>query len=140
MNETRLNVSVDGPVARLTLARPDKHNAFDKALITELSETLARVGGDAAIRVVVLAAQGESFSAGADLEWMRRAASYDEARNLEDAHALARLMHALDTLPKRRSRGCTARRSAVGSDWSPAAISPSPARQWTSRCRKCGWA
>lgn len=100
VSEAGLNVSVDGPVARLTLARPDKHNAFDEPLITELSEALARVGDDDAIRVVVLAAQGESFCAGADLEWMRRAAAYDQARNLEDARALARLMHVLDTLPK----------------------------------------
>ncbi len=100
MTDDRLNVTVDGSVARVTLARPQKHNAFDEQLIAELTDALTRLGGDHAVRVVILAGQGKSFSAGADLEWMRRAAGFDAAKNLADATALAELMHRLDTLPK----------------------------------------
>ncbi len=87
-------------VARLTLNRPEVHNAFDDALIAELTAALEALGGDAKVRAVVLAAEGKSFSAGADLGWMKRMAGYGEAENLADARALARLMETLDRLPK----------------------------------------
>lgn len=87
-------------VATLTLNRPDVHNAFDDALITELDRLLARVADDAGVRVVMLAAAGKSFSAGADLNWMRRMAGYDEQQNVDDALHLARLLRRLDRLPK----------------------------------------
>lgn len=90
----------DGAVARLTLNRPERHNAFDDALIGELTVALECLGADAAVHVVVLDAAGESFSAGADLHWMRRMATQDEAANLADARALARLMQTLDGLPQ----------------------------------------
>ena len=89
-----------GGVARLTLARPEVHNAFDDELIEQLSACLERIAADAGVRAVVLAAQGRSFSAGADLNWMKRMAGYDEARNLADARALAGLMRHLNDLPK----------------------------------------
>jgi methylglutaconyl-CoA hydratase len=87
-------------VATLTLNRPERHNAFDDALIATITESLERLGADASVRAVVLRSTGKSFSAGADLEWMRRVAQYDEAANRADAAALARLMHTLDRLPK----------------------------------------
>lgn len=87
-------------VARLTLDRPQVHNAFDDALILRLTEALEALAADPAVRVLVLAAEGKSFSAGADLGWMRRSAGYGEAENLTDARALARLMWSLDRLPK----------------------------------------
>jgi len=87
-------------VATLTLDRAEKHNAFDDALIAELTEALLRVGRDPAVRVVVLTGAGASFSAGGDLEWMRSMASYDEAANLDDADRLAELMSVLDRCPK----------------------------------------
>jgi len=87
-------------VVRLTLNRPEVHNAFNDTLIAELSDALARLAEDAAVRVVVLAAEGKSFSAGADLHWMRRMVDYSEAENLADARALAGLMARLDRLPK----------------------------------------
>jgi methylglutaconyl-CoA hydratase len=89
-----------GGVVWLTLDRPEVHNAFDDRLIAGLTAELARLGADAGVRVVVLTGAGRSFSAGADLTWMRRTASYGEAENLADATALARLMHTLNDLPK----------------------------------------
>jgi methylglutaconyl-CoA hydratase len=87
-------------VATLTLNRPDRHNAFDDALIAELTGALEAVGARADVRAVVLAGAGRSFSAGADLDWMRRTAGYSHAANLADAQALVRLMQTLDRLPK----------------------------------------
>lgn len=87
-------------VARVTLDRPEVHNAFDDALIAGLTGEYRRLGDDARVRVVVLAANGKSFSAGADLNWMRRMAAYSEAENLRDSQALAELMRRIDRLGK----------------------------------------
>ena len=89
-----------GAVARIRLDRPTLHNAFDAGLIAALTSTLEQVGADDDIRTVVLEGSGASFSAGADLNWMRGMASASEAANREDALALARLMRTLDELPK----------------------------------------
>ena len=89
-----------GGVVWLTLDRPEIHNAFDDRLIVELTADLAQLGEDDAVRVVVLTGAGRSFSAGADLNWMRRTSTYGEAENLADARALARLMQTLSELPK----------------------------------------
>lgn len=91
---------VQGGVARLTLNRPEVHNAFDDALIATLDETLARAGADPAVRVVMLGASGKSFSAGADLNWMRRAADYSDDENLADAMTLGRMLERLYRMPK----------------------------------------
>lgn len=95
-----LKVETDGAVARLVLARPHKHNAFDDTVIAALTIALQRVGNDPAVRVVILAGEGKSFSAGADLDWMRRIAEYGEAQNLADARALADMLRTLNELPK----------------------------------------
>lgn len=87
-------------IATLTLNRPDRHNAFDDALIGHLAGAAARLGADPAVRAVVLASTGRSFSAGADLGWMKRMAGYTEAENVADAAALAAMLHALDRMPK----------------------------------------
>ena len=91
-----VRVERDGPVLRVTMARPEVRNAFDAALIAGLTEAFADVG-DA--RAVVLAGEGKSFSAGADVEWMRSAVdlSYDE--NVEDALRLRRMLEAIDGCP-----------------------------------------
>jgi len=89
-----------GGVVWLTLDRPEVHNAFDDRLIAELTKELEQLGSDANVRVLVLTGAGRSFSAGADLNWMRRTASYGEAENLADARALARLMQTLNELPR----------------------------------------
>lgn len=93
-------LAVSDGVATLTLARPGVHNAFDEALIARLSAHLAALDADPAVRVVVLAGEGRSFCAGADLDWMRRMAEFGHAENLADAQALAAMLHALDTLGK----------------------------------------
>jgi methylglutaconyl-CoA hydratase len=89
-----------GGVVWLTLDRPEIHNAFDDRLIAELTVELEQLGQDASVRVLVLTGAGRSFSAGADLNWMRRTASYGEAANLADARALAQLMRTLNELPR----------------------------------------
>ena len=91
-----LRIERDGAVLRVTLARPERRNAFDAALIAELTEAFADVG-DA--RAVVLAGEGESFCAGADVEWQRASIdlSYDE--NIEDALRLYRMCETIDRCP-----------------------------------------
>jgi methylglutaconyl-CoA hydratase len=91
---------IDAGVGRLTLNRPEVHNAFDDALIAQLTAALLSLEADRRVRVVVLAAAGKSFSAGADLTWMQRMAGYSEAENLADARTLAGLMSTLDRLAK----------------------------------------
>jgi methylglutaconyl-CoA hydratase len=85
---------------RITLNRPEIHNSIDDRLIAELTAALAALGHDDGVRVVVLTGSGKSFSAGADLNWMRRTSTYGEAENLADARALAKLMATLNELPK----------------------------------------
>ena len=101
VSEPTIRVSKDGRgVATVMLNRPALHNAFDDALIQRLIETFEMLGADAGCRVVVLAGAGKSFSAGGDLNWMRRMASYSYAENVADAAELGRLMSTLDRLPK----------------------------------------
>jgi len=91
-----LRVERDGLVLRVTLAKPDRRNAFDAALIGELTDAFADVG-DA--RAVILAGEGPSFCAGADVEWQRSSIdlSYDE--NVEDAMRLYRMLETIDSCP-----------------------------------------
>src|SRR5579871_6964366 len=95
-----LLLSVANGIVTLTLNRPEIHNAFDDALIAALAERYAALDRDASVRAVVLAANGASFSAGADLNWMRRMAGYTEAENVADARALAQLLRLIDRLSK----------------------------------------
>jgi methylglutaconyl-CoA hydratase len=99
MNEAGHRVE-RGVVARVTLDRPAVHNAFDDRLIAALTETLAGLARDPAVRLIVLTGEGRSFSAGADLEWMRRMATADSHANRADARRLELLLHTLDELPK----------------------------------------
>lgn len=87
-------------VARVELNRPDKHNAFNAEIIAALTNALQSLDRDAKVRVVVLTGAGKSFSAGADLNWMKSMANYSEAENLEDSLKLAELMQVLDNLRK----------------------------------------
>lgn len=87
-------------VATVTLNRPDLHNAFNDAVIAELTAIFRRLGEDPAVRVVVLRGNGKSFSAGGDLNWMRRMAGYDFAQNQADAMGLAGMLRTLNDLPK----------------------------------------
>ena len=92
-------IGADG-AARITLTRPELHNAFNDALISELTAVLRGLGSDERVHAVVLAAKGKSFSAGADLNWMKAMAGYSQERNQADAEALAELMFTLDRLGK----------------------------------------
>ncbi|MGE8130946.1 enoyl-CoA hydratase-related protein [Methylobacterium sp. NPDC080182] len=100
MSGTLLETVDERGVATLTLNRPEQHNAFDDGLIAALTASLHRLGAAPGIRAVVLAGAGQSFSAGADLAWMRRIAGQSFDSNLADAAGLAGLMHSLDRLPK----------------------------------------
>lgn len=101
MSPSRVILAVGtGGVATVTLNRPEVHNAFDEGMIAELAATFRRVGGDAAVRAVVLRANGKSFSAGGDLGWMQRTAGYSRTQNLEDALVLAGLLRDLNRMPK----------------------------------------
>lgn len=95
----RLDLKATG-VACLTLDRPELHNAFDERLIAGLTAAFADLDRREEVRVIVLAAAGRSFSAGADLNWMRRMAEYSYNENLADANALAGLLHAINTVSK----------------------------------------
>ena len=87
-------------VARVTLNRPEVRNAFDDALIKLLHEAFVSLAKDQSVRAVVLAGNGPSFCAGADLNWMKRMAGYGYEQNLADARALADMLAALDRMPK----------------------------------------
>jgi methylglutaconyl-CoA hydratase len=98
-NHILSHIREDG-VATVTLNRADVHNAFNDALIADMTGALRRLGADDKVRAVVLRAEGKSFSAGADLGWMQKMANYGHEENLRDASALAELMRTLNFLPK----------------------------------------
>jgi len=100
MNQDTLQTEIRDGVATIRMNRPDVHNAFDDALIAALTAELRRLEQLPQARVIVLAANGKSFSAGADLNWMQRMAKYSQEENLRDAMALAGLMRTLDGVKK----------------------------------------
>jgi methylglutaconyl-CoA hydratase len=89
-----------GPVARVSLSRPEVRNAFDDVLIAELTEAFGSLAGDAEVRVVVLSGEGKSFCAGADIGWMRKAGGYSKDENEADAGKMAKMLRAIDACPK----------------------------------------
>jgi len=95
-----IEVSETGPVAVISLARPKVKNAFDEHLIKELTGAIRAIGGKKDVRVLVLSGRGDTFSAGADLSWMRKMADYSYEENVADAARLADLMHTLYTAPQ----------------------------------------
>jgi methylglutaconyl-CoA hydratase len=92
-----LRVEHDGDLLRVTLARPERRNAFDAALIAELTEAFTAVGED--VRAVLLAGDGPSFCAGADVEWQRSSIDLGLEENVEDALRLHAMMEAVDSCP-----------------------------------------
>jgi methylglutaconyl-CoA hydratase len=86
-------------VAIVTLNRPDKHNAFDELVIADLTAAFEQIGEEENVRVMVLRANGKNFCAGADVNWMKRVASYSHEENIRDANALAKMLHTLNFLP-----------------------------------------
>jgi len=95
-----LQIERSGKVATLWMNRPEVFNAFNEQLIADLTQACLQLDADPGIRVVVLAGRGKHFSAGADLNWMRRAAEGSEADNLEDARRFARMLRTLAALSK----------------------------------------
>ena len=99
MTELLLTADSRG-VATLTLNRPERRNAFDEAVVAQLTGALRKLAEDDAIRVLVIRGAGRSFSAGGDIEWMRRMSGSSFEENLKDARALAEMMGLLDSFPK----------------------------------------
>lgn len=92
--------ATEGGVAVVLLNRPEKRNAFDATTIAALTEAFETLAGADHVRIVFLRGTGGAFSAGADLDWMREAADWDESRNRDDAYELARMLKALHDLPQ----------------------------------------
>jgi methylglutaconyl-CoA hydratase len=92
-----LQVKADGAVLHVTLNRPEVRNAFNDELIAELTTTFNKVGPET--RAVILSGEGKSFCAGGDLEWMRKAAAYDEEENYQDALKLGKLFQTIAECP-----------------------------------------
>ena len=89
----------DGAVDTVTIRRPEVHNAFNEHVIAQIAEAFAGIAASGDTRVVVLRGEGRSFSAGADLDWMRRAANFTDAENRRDADALALMLRAVAECP-----------------------------------------
>lgn len=87
-------------VARVTMNRPEVFNAFNEAMIADLDAAFQQLGADPAVRVIVLAGAGKAFSAGADIQWMQRAAEATQAWNLDDARRFATMLDRLARCPK----------------------------------------
>jgi methylglutaconyl-CoA hydratase len=90
----------EGRVLRLTMNRPQVHNAFNAEMIRELAAAFDDAKQNTDVRLVILTGAGESFCAGADLNWMREIIRYSYEQNLRESRELAELMHSIYTLPK----------------------------------------
>ncbi|QPF75849.1 enoyl-CoA hydratase/isomerase family protein [Roseateles sp. DAIF2] len=87
-------------VARVTMNRPEVFNAFNEAMIADLAAAFERLTADPAVRLIVLAGSGKAFSAGADLQWMKRASEATQAANVEDARRFATMLQRIAECPK----------------------------------------
>jgi methylglutaconyl-CoA hydratase len=96
MTASALRIERDGPVLRVTMAKPERRNAFDASLIAELTEAFADVGD---VRAVLLAGEGASFSAGADVDWMGSSVDLSYEENVADALRLRAMLEAIDSCP-----------------------------------------
>lgn len=103
MSEKRyesLTTERHGPVLHVVLARPQVHDAFDDHSVRDLAEVFGAAAGDDQVRVVLLRSTGKHFSAGADVNWLRRVGEYDYAENVADAERLHDMLAAIATCPK----------------------------------------
>jgi methylglutaconyl-CoA hydratase len=89
-----------GTVAKVTINRPELHNAFNEVMIAELQEAFASFNKTSEVRVVVLQTEGKSFCAGADLNWMKKMVDYTFEQNVDDAHVLAKMLKTIHDCPK----------------------------------------
>ncbi len=92
--------STQDRIATVTLTRPDLHNAFNEVVIEDLTQAFAQIVRNRDVRTVVLAAEGKSFCAGADIHWMRRMVDYSFEENVRDANAMADMLRAIRECPK----------------------------------------
>jgi methylglutaconyl-CoA hydratase len=100
MDYQTIAVSAADGVARVTLARPDVRNAFNAAVIAELSAAFGELDGRADVRAIVLAGQGSVFCGGADINWMRASLELTREQNVADARAMSRMFRAIDRCAK----------------------------------------
>ena len=100
MTYTTLTITRDSHSATITLNRPDVRNAFNEITIAEIKQAFSELGDDAALRAIVLAANGPAFCAGADLNWMKKMAGYTHAENHADALQLADMLRTIYLCPK----------------------------------------
>ena len=100
MNVNTLEINRGGAVALVWLNRPDVHNAFDAALVRDLTEAFEQLSTAPDVRLIILAARGKSFSAGAQAQWMQQQGAATAEENFADAQRLARLFHLIATCPK----------------------------------------
>jgi methylglutaconyl-CoA hydratase len=98
--DSLVRIERDGTRARVTMNRPDVRNAFNAELIGALRAAFAALSTDEAVRSIVLAGEGKTFSGGADIAWMRAALDLTEAENIRDAEAMAAMLVAIDRCPK----------------------------------------
>ena len=97
---SNLSINIEAQRATVTLTRPELRNAFNDAVIAELTQAFTELGARDDVRAIVLAAEGPAFCAGADLHWMRRMADYDREQNLADAARLAEMLRVIHHCPK----------------------------------------
>ncbi len=95
-----LRIDLNQPIARVTFDRPDLHNAFNDAMIALVTKTFTDLGTNDRVRVIVLGGNGKSFCAGADLNWMKRMATYTREQNIEDAKNASRMFFSIANCPK----------------------------------------
>ena len=95
-----LSIVRDGGIVRVTMDRPEVHNAFDESMIAAIDEAFAASSGEPQTRAIVLAGRGKAFSAGADIQWMKRQGEATEEANLQDARRFAGMLHRIATSPK----------------------------------------
>ncbi len=100
MSYQTLVIEQQHSVARVILNRPDVRNAFDETVIAELTQAFHALGSDGGVRIIVLAARGSAFCAGADLHWMKKMAGYSYEENRADAALLAALLRTIYECPK----------------------------------------
>ncbi|WP_315832598.1 enoyl-CoA hydratase-related protein [Bradyrhizobium prioriisuperbiae] len=95
-----VRIERENGLARIVLNRPERNNAFDEALIAALAQAFDGIARDSEVSTVVVQGEGKSFCAGADINWMKKAAGYSREENIRDAQPLARMLAALDRMPQ----------------------------------------
>lgn len=100
MSDLSVLLEIKDKVATVTLNRPEVHNAFDETVIARLTAVFEDLAARDDVRAVILQSHGKNFSAGGDMNWMKRAAAYTEEQNYDDALNLANMLNALYSLPQ----------------------------------------